>query len=196
MLKRAISTSSTISGALLFAWWYNDFQMPKELPRYPFTRTSKANFEVVAQSTQLNNQIRPEMELLLSQYKPSWFYIHQTLVIAASCLVPAPHPIKYERIRVNAKTQTAGLLTYDVIRSPTPTSKALLIVPGVCGNSQEAYIMQLANEARLNGYNVLIINPTAPAECANDDEQTERGLECTDFSNNIYISQAVETMKE
>jgi hypothetical protein len=33
----------------------------------------------------------------------------------------------------------------------------------VCGNSQEAYIMHLADEARLNGFNVLIINPTAPA---------------------------------
>jgi predicted alpha/beta-fold hydrolase len=103
------------------------------------------------------------MEQHLSDYKPSWFYIHQALVIVHSCLVPAPCKVTYERVQAVAKTKTAGILTYDIARAPIPTKKALLIVPGVCGNSQEAYIMHLANEARLKGFNVLIINPTAPA---------------------------------
>jgi len=52
-------------------------------------------------------------------------------------------------------------MTYDIIRSKTATNKALLIVPGVSGHSQERYIMELADEAHKNGFNVLIINPIA-----------------------------------
>ena len=62
----------------------------------------------------------------------------------------------------------------------------MLIVPGVSGNSSESYIMTLANDARLNGYNVLIINPTAPAESL----EIESGLELADFSQNVYLEQA------
>jgi len=150
---------SSISG-LVAAAWYTDYRLP--MPSWPVA-FRKNNFEVVAQSTGLNNAIRPQMEQILSEYKPSWFYIQQALVIVHSCMVPAPHPLKYERVNAIAKTKTAGVLTYDIVRAATPTKKALLIVPGVCGNSQEAYIMHLADEARLNGFNVLIINPTAPA---------------------------------
>lgn len=55
-------------------------------------------------------------------------------------------------------------MTYDAIRSDKPSKKALLIIPGVAGNSQEGYVMELADEARSNGFNVLIINPIAPPE--------------------------------
>ena len=61
------------------------------------------------------------------------------------------------------------MLTYDAINSVRPSKKALLIVPGVTGNSNEAYIMQLADEAHQGGYNVLIINPIGPAEGCGDE---------------------------
>lgn len=50
--------------------------------------------------------------------------------------------------------------------------------------------MDLAHEAASNGYNVLIINPISPPKSLDQDEEV--GLESCDFSNNIYIIQAVE----
>jgi predicted alpha/beta-fold hydrolase len=51
--------------------------------------------------------------------------------------------------------------------------------------------MDLVKEAHQNGYNVLVINPLGPPNCGKDDV----GLESCDFSNNIYIQQAVEEIK-
>jgi hypothetical protein len=65
-----------------------------------------------------------------------------------------------------------------------------LIIPGVAGNSQEGYIMELADQACSNGFNVLIINPITPP----DGDETQ--LEVCDFSKNIYLIQAVEMLKE
>lgn len=67
-------------------------------------------------------------------------------------------------------------------------------MPGVCGASDEAYIMDLAQEASFNGYNVLIINPISPPKLQGEIEDV--GLESCDFSNNIYIIQAVEQIKK
>ena len=75
------------------------------------------------------------MEALLNNYKPSWFYTHQIGGILASCLVPPSKQIKYEKVRMRARTSQGGLLQYDFIRASQPTKKALLIVPGVCGDS-------------------------------------------------------------
>ena len=50
--------------------------------------------------------------------------------------------------------------------------------------------MELADQARSNGFNVLIINPIAPP----DGDETQ--LEVCDFSKNIYLIQAVEMLKE
>lgn len=76
-----------------------------------------------------------------------------------------------------------------MIRAAEPSKKALLIVPGVCGNSNESYIMNLADEARKSGFNVLVINPTAPARHETSD-QYDIELESVDFSKNVYIKQA------
>ena len=45
--------------------------------------------------------------------------------------------------------------------------------------------MQLADDAHLNGYNVLVINPTVPA--FEEDEVIQGEFESSDFSNHIYI---------
>lgn len=129
MLKYLSITST--GGALV---WYADFK----LPYGHYGR--KNNIEIIAQSNSLNNQIRPTIEASLREYTPSWFYLHQALTIAYSCIVPAPHIIEYERVRQVARTPTAGILTYDLVRAKTPTKKALLVIPGVCGSSSEAYV--------------------------------------------------------
>lgn len=67
----------------------------------------------------------------------------------------------------------------------------MLIVPGVTGNSQDRYIMNLADEAHKNGYDVCIMNAVGPPIGHGD----ETGLETCDFSLNIYIEQAVELMR-
>ena len=115
-------------------------------------------------------------------------------MIIHQVLVPAPRKITFERIREKAKTPTAGFLVYDILRAPTPTSKAMLIVPGVCGNSSESYIMHLADEARMNGYNVLVVNPTAPAK-NNELDELDTELELVDFSKNIYLEQACDQIR-
>ena len=74
-------------GIFVDIWANKKYDNDKE---NPFTKKSRQDFEVVAQSTQLNNMVRPRMEQLLSEYKPSWFYMHQAMVIAYSCMVPAP----------------------------------------------------------------------------------------------------------
>ena len=52
--------------------------------------------------------------------------------------------------------------------------------------------MEMADEAHKNGYNVLIINPIgAPAGFGDEND-----LEQCDFSNNIYIEQAIELLKK
>lgn len=93
---------------------------------------------------------------------------------------------------VKANTEVGGTICFDLVRSEKQTKKAMLIVPGVTGNSQEAYIMTLADEATKAGYNVLIINPIGPA---NGFEHSHNDLEVMDFSNNTYISQSIETIK-
>jgi hypothetical protein len=62
-----------------------------------------------------------------------------------STMIDAPRQIDYERVTQVARTKTAGLMTYDVRRSEKPTKRALMIVPGVTGHSQERYIMDLAD---------------------------------------------------
>lgn len=112
--------------------------------------------------------------------------MHQALAIIYSCIVPPSIGITYERVNQTARTSTAGLLTYDLLRCQTPTKKALLVIPGVCGNSREAYVMDTVTEAHRNGFNVLVVNPICPPK---DDPafRDDVGLESCDFSNNIYI---------
>ena len=62
-------------------------------------------------------------------------------------------------MQIVSKTDQAGLLTYDIIRSTSETNKALLIVPGLNGHGYDYNIMEMADEAHKNGYNVLIMNP-------------------------------------
>ena len=80
MLKFFIPASTSLFAA---AAYYTD-----NLPQTPHL-SRKAKNEVIAQSTTLNNQIRPSMEQVLSEYRPSWFYIHQALVIIHQVLLPA-----------------------------------------------------------------------------------------------------------
>ena len=83
-----------------------------------------------------------------------------------------------------ARTEIGGLLTYDIRRAEGKKSKkSLLILPGITGHSQEQYIMDLADQASLSGYDVLIVNPVAPPEGFGD----ETGLEVCDFTHNIYL---------
>ena len=72
---------------------------------------------------------------------------------------------------------------YDIIRSPKPTKRSMLIVPGVTGNSHDCYIMDLADEAHRNGYHVCVMNAVGPPPGHGD----ETGLETCDFTNNTYI---------
>ena len=75
-------------------------------------------------------------------------------------------------------------MTYDIVRSKTATKRALMIVPGVSGHSQERYIMELADEAHQNGFNVMIVNPIAPPQGFGE----EKDWEVCDFSQNIYLT--------
>lgn len=52
--------------------------------------------------------------------------------------------------------------------------------------------MQMADEVHNAGYNVLIMNPVAQPPNFGD----EKDLEVQDFSQNVYICQAVELLKE
>lgn len=52
--------------------------------------------------------------------------------------------------------------------------------------------MALAEAAQREGYNVLIINPCAPP--LGFDEEKE--IELMDFSNNVYVEQAIDVMRE
>ena len=59
----------------------------------------------------------------------------------------------------------------------------MLIIPGVTGHSRDGYIMNLADEAYQNGYNVMVMNHNGPPPGYGD----ETGLESIDFTNNYYI---------
>jgi predicted alpha/beta-fold hydrolase len=94
---------------------------------------------------------------MMSEYKPKWYYAHQFLFILAAINFYAPNILPYERVHRRAKTQTAGLLIYDKMPAKAPTNKCMLIIPGVTGHSRDGYIMNLADEAYQNGYNVLVM---------------------------------------
>lgn len=68
----------------------------------------------------------------------------------------------------------------------------ILIFPGVSGHSRERYALELADLAHREGFNVMIINPIAPP----DGYGEEKDLEVCDFSQNIYVIQAIELLKE
>ena len=81
---------------------------------------------------------------------------------------------------------------YDIIRSTAATKRALLIVPGVTGHSQDCYIIDLADSAYQNGYYVCVMNAVGPPPGYGD----EIGLETCDFTDNVYIEQAIELMRQ
>jgi predicted alpha/beta-fold hydrolase len=150
--------------------------------RLPYSRFNQHTTLVLGSKETLTLKIRAIMD----SYQPAWFYVHQSLGIIHSHAVQQPHETVYKRIAVAGPK---GLVVYDTLKAASPSKKALLIVPGVCGNSKENYIMDLAEQATANNYNILIINPIGPLD------HCEGNLESLNFCENIVLERAVQEIR-
>lgn len=81
-------------------------------------------------------------------------------------------------------------MAFDILRrkkgkTQIGANKILIIIPGVTGDSEEAYIKDLVYEAYQNSFNVFTVNPLAPS--LGDDED----FELLDFTRNEAIENIV-----
>lgn len=143
--KTIYAISGSLSGAYLASQCM--FQPQSELDKPVVAQTMAARLtpyvnkaerpRVFAKENLRNDHIISKMKPMLDEYKPCWFYANHLGYIIASLFIKSARQITYERVCTSARTEAGGLITFDLARSevPNPKKKAMLIVPGVTGDS-------------------------------------------------------------
>ena len=55
-------------------------------------------------------------------------------------------PINYERISLNIDgAGTIGMVNLDIVKTSIPSKKSIILIPGVTGDSQDNYVLDLVH---------------------------------------------------
>ena len=70
--------------------------------------------------------------------------------------------IDYHRTSLELEgSGSPGICNLDIAYSSNPSSKSIILIPGVTGDSGDNYVMDLAHEGLAKGYNMIVFNHTA-----------------------------------
>jgi predicted alpha/beta-fold hydrolase len=70
--------------------------------------------------------------------------------------------INYHRTALELDSSgSPGICNLDIAYSSTPSKKSIILIPGVTGDSQDNYVVDLVHEGLAKGYNMVVFNHTA-----------------------------------